>query len=104
MPALARAIEETWASSALAADRPELHLEAGKLTRDMEGEPARALHRLPVGAGAIELEIGDAGMIRDLARRNRQRPDRDAGQRRIYHIPDILDRSQLDVGRKVAAQ
>ena len=61
-----------------AADRPQLQSQVGKIPRNVDGEAAGVLHLLPVRAVAVELEIGRAGVERDLPRRHRQRAHRDA--------------------------
>src|SRR6266478_4244931 len=58
-------------AQSLPADRPKLHFQAGEITRNMECEAPRGLHRLPVWASAIEFEIGSADMEGDLARSDR---------------------------------
>src|SRR5690349_25107667 len=89
----------------LAADRPELQLEARKLARDVHREAARALELLPqlVVAG-VELEVVEARVVRDLSRRYRQGPQADARQLQVHEVADALHRPDLGLRGKARAQ
>ena len=52
-------------------------------------------------AVAVELEIGGPGIERDLPRRHRQWANRDARDRNIDEIADLLDRADLTCAGKI---
>ena len=67
--------------------------------------PPERLELLPqLVAARVELEVVEAGVIRNLARRHRQRPQRDAGQLQVDEVADALDRADLDLRREARAQ
>src|SRR5690348_15526860 len=76
-------------------DRPQLQVETGEFVAEMEGDAAGALQFAPHRRMLVELEIQVAGVVWDLARRNRHRIDRDAGQLQVHKVPDLLHRTDL---------
>ena len=76
---------------------PRARAEVGEIARDMDREAARGLNLLPMRAVAVELEIGGAGIERQLPRRDRQRPHGDSRQGDVHQLADMLDRADLDL-------
>ena len=77
----------------------------GKVAGDVHRQAARLLELLPqVVVARLELEVVEAGVVRDLARRHRQRLQRDARQLQVDQVADALDRADLDLRRKARAQ
>ena len=82
------------------ADRPQFQPQIGEFARDVDREAARGLHLLPVRAVAVQLEIGGPGIERQLPRRHRQRPHRDARQGDVDQFADLVSRYVwIHVGR-----
>src|SRR5690606_13971570 len=84
-------------------NRPELNVEAMELAADVDRESAGMRIR-PVWARAIELEVREVGVIRDLSRRDRQRPNRHTGKLRVHEVADLLDGADLRLRRESAPQ
>src|SRR5689334_15820246 len=68
------------------ADGPKLQTEIGKFTGNVDREPARIPHRLPVRAADVELEIRSAGIERDLPRSDWKRLHCDSWQGRVHQF------------------
>src|ERR1700730_1580097 len=74
----------------LAADCPQLHLQAREIPRHMDGKPTRCLHLLPMRAVAIQLEVSRSRVERNLPRRDRQRAHRNAREQNIDQVANVL--------------
>ena len=65
---------------------------------------ARGLELLPQLAGLIELEVDEAGVKRNLPRRDRHGVHRHARQLQVHQVADLLDRPDLELRREAPAQ
>src|SRR5690606_33228897 len=92
------------APSSCVAHRPELHVKTGIIPRNVEGEGRRIRQPRPQFGRLVELEIDRIAEERQSAWRHRQRRDRHAGKLQVDEIADLLDRPDLDLRRKLAAQ
>src|SRR5579864_4334375 len=88
----------------LAADSPQLHFEAGEIAGDVQRQPTRGLHSLPMRAVAVELEIRLAHVIGNLPRRDGQSTKGDARQGAVNELAYALDRPELHLGGEIASQ
>ena len=63
--------------------------EPGKVARDVQGDAARGPQLAPQLAVLIQFEVGEAGVKRNLARRDRQRRDGNARQLQRDQVADL---------------
>src|SRR5215470_14266345 len=91
-------------ATASASDRPELEREPGKITRHVHRERRRLLELRPQVAAPLELEVSEAGVVRNLARRYRHRVQPNAGKLQVHEVADLLDWADLDLKREAHTQ
>ncbi len=70
----------------------------------MQRDDSRAFHGTPQVAGAIELEIDTAGVIRDLSRRHRHRPQGNTGKLQVHQVTDLVRGADFYLQRQPGAQ
>src|SRR5512140_298836 len=73
---------------------PQLELERRELARHMQREAAAAFELLPEFTAALELEVVEAGMERQLAWRRGQQPQRHARQVQVHQIAQPVGRAE----------
>ncbi len=88
----------------LAADGPKLHVELGEVAGNVEGERVADRQHLPSRALPVELEVAVTGVIGQLARRHRQRQQRNAGQLQADELADLVAGGHLGLLQQLFAQ
>ena len=78
-------------------DRPELQLQLREFAGDMEAKPAAAAQALPSGVMAVEFEVAEAGMERQMPWRHRQRHQLNARQLQADQLLQAFGGADLDL-------
>jgi hypothetical protein len=78
-------------------DGPELQLQLREFTRDMETKPAAAAQALPRRVMAVEFEVAETGMERQVPWRHRQRHKRDTRQLQADQLLQAFGGADLDL-------